>query len=397
MPHTSSGVPPAGVAPTGAVPRTGSVPAAPTVPEESPMSRTALRPTTRRRPRWQVTLAAASAATLLAACGGGGDDEASGSSGGGGNGELQEVTFLNILPLESLTFTPELVAASCGYFEEQGLDVTFETTQGSAPAIQTVLAGGALITRVGDMETMLAVGERDAPLVNVGQINKTGTIRFVSAKADPLESPEDIEGRLMGTPSEGGTSEIILKLVAATAGISPDDVQTQVVGVAPGVFDLVTSGRIGGYIVSLDTSVALSQQQPDAVIYNPSDDVQSGGQVYVTSRDQADDPDKQEQLRKYLAAVKAAVQFVAGDQANGYAETTKCLADYEIPTMEDPEVAKAALDQYVESWTAAGDGEIARTVDEQWQTVYDEMSGSGFVPEGLDPAEWYTNDFAPAP
>ena len=26
--------------------------------------------------------------------------------------------------------------------------------------------------------------------------------------------------------------------------------------------------------------------------------------------------------------------------------------------------------------------------------VYEEMSGSGFVPEGLDPSEWFTNDFA---
>ncbi|NEK56333.1 ABC transporter substrate-binding protein [Geodermatophilus sabuli] len=354
-----------------------------------------------RRPRWQVTLAAVSAATLLAACGGG-DDEAAGDGGGtggggGGGGELQEVTFLNILPLESLTFTPELVAQACGHFEEQGLDVSFETTQGSAQAIQTVIAGGALITRVGDMETMLAIGERDAPLVNVGQIFKTGTIRFVSAQSDPLETAADIEGRLMGTPSEGGTSEIILKLAAASAGINPDDVQTQVVGLAPGVFDLVTSGRIGGYIVSLDTAVALEEQQPDAVIYAPSDDVESGGQVYITSQEQADDPEKQEQLRSYLAAIKAAVQFVAEDEANDFAETIECLSEYDIPTLQDPAVAQGALSQYVESWTAAGEGEIARTVDEQWTAVYEEMSGSGFVPEGLDPAEWYTNDFAPAP
>ena len=76
---------------------------------------------------------------------------------------MQDVTFLNILPLESLTFTPELVAASCGYFEDHGLNVSFETTQGSAQAIQTVIAGGALITRVGDMETMVATGERERP------------------------------------------------------------------------------------------------------------------------------------------------------------------------------------------------------------------------------------------
>lgn len=361
------------------------------------MSRTPLRPD-RHRSVWRTTLAVATATTLLAACGGGDEDSAQGAGGGGGGGgggELQEVTFLNILPLESLTFTPELVASSCGMFENNGLDVTFETTQGSAQAIQTVLAGGALISRVGDMEMMLAVAERDAPLVNVGQIFKTGTIRFVSAQSDALEEAADIEGRLMGTPSEGGTSEIILKVAAASAGIDPDDVETQVVGLAPGVFDLVTSGRIGGYIVSLDTAVALEAQQPEAVVYAPSDDVESGGQIYVTSQDQADDPEKQEQLRSYLAAIKEAVQFVAADQANDFAETIECLSDYDIPTLADPEVAVGALTQYVESWTAAGEEEIARTVPEQWQAVYEEMSGAGFVPEGLDPEEWLSNDFAP--
>jgi NitT/TauT family transport system substrate-binding protein len=360
------------------------------------MTRTTLRPAPRHS-RWRTALAAASAAVLLAACGGGGDEEEASGGGGdsGGGGEVQDVTFLNILPLESLTFTPELVAASCGYFEDHGLNVTFETTQGSAQAIQTVIAGGALITRVGDMETMVAIGERDAPLVNVGQINKTGTLRFVSASSDPIESAEDLEGRLMGTPSEGGTSELIIKVTAASADIPPEEVQTQVVGLAPGVFDLVSSGRIGGYVVSLDTSVSLAQQQPEAVIYSPSDDVESGGQVYITSQEQADDPETQEQLTNYLAAIKEAVQFVAEDEANDFAETIECLSEYAIPTLEDPEIGKAALTQYVESWTAAGDEEIARTVPEQWTTVYEEMSGAGFVPEGLDPEEWFTNDFAP--
>src|SRR4051795_7559685 len=242
--------------------------------KESPMTRMPLR-SARRRPRWRLTLAAVSATALLAACGGGGGEEksSSGSSGsGGGGGEVegaaQDVTFLNILPLESLTFTPELVASSCGYFKDHNLNVTFQTTQGSAQAIQTVIAGSALITRVGDMETMVATGEKHAPLLNVGQINKTGTIRFVSDKSDPIKTAADLKDRLMGTPSEGGTSELIIKVAASSAGIDPDQVKTQVVGLAPGVFDLVSSGRIGGYVVSLDTAVALQKQQPDAVIYS---------------------------------------------------------------------------------------------------------------------------------
>jgi NitT/TauT family transport system substrate-binding protein len=342
----------------------------------------------RRRPRLAV-LALGLVSTLLAACGGGGSGSDSSSNASGGT---QEVTFLNILPLASLTFTPDLVADSCGYFEKHGLKVNFETTQGSPPAIQTVLAGKALLTRIGDLEVMQANGAKNADLLAVGTVNKTTTIRFISAKSDPLSSAEDLKGRLMGTPSAGGTSEQLLKLTAASAGIAADDVKTQVVGLAPGVFDLVTSGRIGGYVVSLDTASLLAAQQPDAVIYDPSEAIKSGGQVYVTSQDQAKDKQKQDQLRKYMAAISDAISFIQKDEANGFSETLKCLQKYDIAAAKDTAVATATLKEYVASWTQ---GDILSTDEQTWQAVYKENVGSDFVPSGKDPSKWFTNDYVP--
>ena len=103
----------------------------------------------RRRPgrRTRGIVALGLAGALVTACGGGGGgDSAADAAGSSGSGELQDVTFLNILPLETLSFAPELVADACGYFADHGLKVTFQTTQGSAQAIQTVIAGSALIT-----------------------------------------------------------------------------------------------------------------------------------------------------------------------------------------------------------------------------------------------------------
>src|SRR5262245_14940902 len=92
------------------------------------------RPSRSPARRWCATsgrvVALGVAASVLAACGGGAGTE-SDSSGGG----VDELTFLNILPMESLSFTPEMVADGCGYFRKQNLDVSFETTDGSAPAI----------------------------------------------------------------------------------------------------------------------------------------------------------------------------------------------------------------------------------------------------------------------
>src|SRR3954453_9997747 len=341
---------------------------------------------------WRTVLVAGLASTLLVACGGGGNSASGSDSASSSSAGVQEVTFLNILPLASLTFTPDLVADSCGYFEKHGLKVSFETTQGSPPAIQTVLAGKALLTRIGDLEVMQANGATNADLLAVGTVKKTTPIRFVSAKSDPLNSAEDLKGRLMGTPSAGGTSEQLLKLTAASAGINPDDVKTQVVGLAPGVFDLVTSGRIGGYVVSLDTASLLAAQQPEAVIYDPSEAIKSGGQVYVTSQDQAKDKKKQDQLRKYMAAVSDAIAFVQKDAANDFSGTLKCLQKYDIAAVKDPAVAKATLNAYVRSWTQGG-GVI--TDEQTWQTVYKENVGSDFVPSGKDPSQWFTNDYVP--
>lgn len=342
-----------------------------------------------RRPRRGRILPALAAlltgSAVLAACGGGGATTEDGR---------QKVTFLNILPLESLSYSAEMIADTKGFFAARGLDVTFEATQGSAPAIQTVLAGSAQITRIGDIETMVAAGKRGAPLVNIGEVIHRGTIRMISTKQRPITRAEDFRGKLVGTPSEGGTSSITLDLVAGSAGIAPDQVRRQVVGLSPGVFDLLTAGRVDSYIVSLDTAVLLQKTRPDAVVYDPNDDISSGAQLYATSAAQAADPAKQDQLRRYLAAISDAVAFISQDKPHGYTETMRAIASkYQVPALANPAVARASLDGYVASYNA-GDAPVG-TSPQRWAAAYREVSGIGLVDPGKDPAQWVDNRFAP--
>lgn len=323
---------------------------------------------------------------LLAGCGGSDEKTADG---------LDEVTFLNVLPFESLSFSPEMIADTKGMFAAHGLHVTFQATQGSAPGIQTVLAGSALITRIGDIETMVAAGNRNAPLVAVGEVIHEGTIRMISTTAKPIQRAADFRGKLVGTPSEGGTSSITLDLVAGSAGIAPDQVRRQVVGLSPGVFDLLTAGRVDSYIVSLDTAVLLDQTRPEAVVYDPNTDISSGAQMYATSAAQAKDPAKADQLRRYMAAIQEAITFLTADKANGYAETMKLIASkFEVPALKNPAAATASLDAYVESFNA-GDSPVGIS-PQSWAARYGEVSGIGQVPKGLDPARWIDTSMAPA-
>ncbi|MDT0352172.1 ABC transporter substrate-binding protein [Pseudonocardia charpentierae] len=309
---------------------------------------------------------------------------------------LDEITFLNILPLESLSFAPEMVATAGGYFERHGLDVHFEATQGSPPALQTVIAGSALLTRVGDIETMVAAGERGAPLVVVGSALPRGPVRMVSSRREPITTADGFRGKLVGIPSQGGTSEFTLNLVLAAKDVPAADVQRQVVGLAPGVFDLVRAGRLDAYVVSLDTSVILLHQQPDAVVYDPNADIAAGAQVYVTSADQAADPAQQDRLRRYLLAVREAMQFIADDAPGGFAQTKRIIASrYEVPSLTDPGVADDALQRYLASYTAPDGGGYLSTSPDRWAVAYEEMAGLGLVRPDLDPSRWMTNQFLP--
>lgn len=330
-------------------------------------------------------LAAGGTGVLLAGCG---SDESSGGSSGGAPGSTQ-VTFLTVTPI-SLSFTPEIIADVGGHFADNGLEVTLEATRGSAQAIQTVLAGGALLTRIGDIETMIAIAEQDAPLVNIGMLIKNSTLRFVSGKSDPLQEPADWEGKLMGVPSEGGTSETTLDLVLAAGGVPLDSVERQVVGLAPGTFDLVKQGRIAGYVVGTDVAIQLQQQDPDVVVFKPGEVITSGGQHYATSQEQLES--ERDTLQAYMTAIRAAVDFVLADEELD--ETLELMrSKYDFETLGNEDVAKESLRQYKESWTLGEGAENPLlTSADRWNQAYEELVGAGQINEGLDPSQWITNE-----
>jgi NitT/TauT family transport system substrate-binding protein len=342
----------------------------------------------RRASRRAFAALAACFALLLAGCGG-----ASPTAGAPGGGNLTPVTFLNVLPIESLTFTPEIMAQADGHFAREGLDVQFQVTRGSAQAIQTVIAGSALLTRVGDTEMMVAAGGRGAPISAFGQPSQQSTLRIVSAADDPIRTPADMRGRTIGIPSEGGTSETLVDTLAATAGLTDADLSKQVVGLAPGVYELVQQGRIDAYVVALDTAVVVQRQQPDAVVLDPSQVIAGGTQVYITSRSALADAAQRDVLQRFLRAVRAAQESVIADQSLD-ATLEKLGSAYDIPILREPEVAKETLRQYIASWQAGG-GQLLEISPDAWATVYDESVTVGLVPGGLDASSWFTNELVP--
>jgi NitT/TauT family transport system substrate-binding protein len=335
-----------------------------------------------KRSALTVTAAAAGPA-VLAACG-------SPAASGGGDGRL---TFLSPLPLETLALALEQLAVAGGHFKKHGLDVHLQAAKGTPQAMQTLLSGIAPVARVGQIDIMTAITDSNQPLVNIATCFRTSALRFVYSKERPLSRPEDMLGKTMGVPSEGGTSDKVVSLVLAGAGLDPKRTKRQVVGLTPGTFNLVQRGRLAGYVVSIDTANILTSQNPDAGVFDPTRYVKADSQVYVTTKDALQ---KQgDNLRAFLAGIRDAMAAMVAEKT--FDATLKQLRDtYSYATLENDRIAKASLTMLRDSWTGRDPSRPLLVTDQNaWAAGYKELTDAGLVKTGGDPASWFDNGLLP--
>jgi NitT/TauT family transport system substrate-binding protein len=304
------------------------------------------------------------------------------------------LTFLSPIPIETLSLAPELLAVAGGHFKKHGLDVTLQPAKGTSQAMQAVLSGVAPVSRLGQIDVMTALTTTKQPLVNIATPFRTSAVRFVySKRKHPVEKPEDLVGRTMGVPSEGGNSDKVVSLVMAAAGLDPKECERQVVGLTPGTFNLVQRGRIAGYVVSVDTANVLKAQEPDAGVFDPSKYAKSDAQVYATSKDALEK--QADGLRAFLAAIQDAMAAMVADQYFG--ETIAQLRGaYSFATLDDDQIARASLTMLREGWTG-GDPSRPLLVTEKaaWAAGYRELADAGMLDGGRDPAPWFDNSLLP--
>jgi len=344
----------------------------------------------RRRIARRIGVIAAAGALVLTGC-------AAGGSGGGGDGAPKHVTITTFLPLESLTFTPEMVASAGGFFEKHGLDVTVQPVQGAPAAVQSVLGGAALTTRVSSIDIMPAM-DQGQKVKGIGTMSYGTTLRLVSVDKKPLRTAADLKGTTIGMGSTGGTSERTLDLTLDSAGIPRDSVKREVVPVSAATLELVRQGKLDGYIVSMDTAAAIKEQNKDAVVGGSDLLSAPDMQVWLAMDDSLKDPEKADELKRVLAAIHDAVAYVRDDAKNGYKNVIATMKKkWTFPSIEgDAPIAPSVLDEYVASGWFNPDGQILTNADETWKKAYELYTSSGLVSGKNDPMAWLSDDLIPA-
>src|SRR5215213_8661210 len=330
----------------------------------------------------------AGAGALLAACGDDDDDSAGGggaatseqSGDGGGGGGGGTVQVVNILPPQ-LGYAAELIADMDGYFKKEDLTVKVNTARGSAPAIQAILSGTALLSWVGWLESVIAIANRGAPLQAVAFTARRSTLKLVSDNKNPMRTPQDLVGERIGIPSEGGTSETTLDLMLANEGIDPKKVQRQVTGFTPGTFELIKQKRIAGFIIGGSQEQQFREAQPTSVFLETAKYVQDG-LCYITSQDGV--KNNKAQIEAYMRALKGAMEQIVDDGPE-YTDTLRKLrAKYDFPELKSDTVAKYYLKYNTDNWMLDGREKLLKVDKEKWQATYDAAAKVKAAKGGVD-------------
>jgi NitT/TauT family transport system substrate-binding protein len=219
----------------------------------------------------RVVASGAALALLLTACGSddGGDDatatddtaaaEESGDDGeaatddgeaaadDGGSGELQDVSFRFNIHAYGL-HAPFVYAQEMGFYEEEGLNVSFGEGQGSETT-GALVADGSDDFGLVDLPGITSLVDQDAPVQSVAIVEQRSPLAIISLADSGIEEPEDLHGTTI--VMEGGDLESFESFVEV-AGLDIDQIETLTMadtaqaaalesGRVDGVFGWVTS------------------------------------------------------------------------------------------------------------------------------------------------------------
>ncbi|MDP3699567.1 MAG: ABC transporter substrate-binding protein [Hylemonella sp.] len=166
----------------------------------------------------------------------------------------------------SLYYLPLTLAEQLGYFKAEGLDVEITDFSGGARALQAVMGGSA--------DVVSGAYEHTINLQNKGQMFQAFVLQGrapqialgVSTRTLPnYKSVADLRGKKIGVSAPGSSTNMMVNLVLAHAGLKADDVSFVAVGTSAGALTALRSGQIDA-MSNIDPVMTMLEQKGDVRI-----------------------------------------------------------------------------------------------------------------------------------
>jgi ABC-type nitrate/sulfonate/bicarbonate transport system substrate-binding protein len=255
--------------------------------------------------------AAAAAVLLLTGCGGPAEEEPAAGGGGAGDPRSLTVADTNGAPLYFLQYGDQE-----GFFDDAGVDLTIQPSQGGATVIPALISGDIDIAG-SNVVSALVAASRGLPVQMVagGTSTAEDPEQDFSALMVAPESPVTDIGQLAGQPiavnSLANINDIVLGSMLEEAGLSYDSVQFVEIPF-PEMAATVASGDVAAAMI-IEPFVTVAEGQGLKIIGRPYSDLRPGLQIgtyLMTAESVASDP---EAVEAFQRGVQATADAIAAD------------------------------------------------------------------------------------
>ena len=161
------------------------------------------------------------------------------------------------------------VAKDAGFFDKNGLDVSFIFIGGSGVMTQA-LVGGSVQIAVGGGSAAVASSLAGIDLVMTSSLIHKPVLRYLVTRKE-ITRPEQLKGKTLGISRFGSSSNMLLRLTLKKIGLDPQrDVAVLQVGSAPLRVGALKTGSIDGSLMSMGERV-LTDEAGFPVLFDLAD------------------------------------------------------------------------------------------------------------------------------
>lgn len=294
----------------------------------------------------------------------------------------EKVNYLLPAPGFLPAFAPWQLAKHKGYFEAEGLDVTFQTAKGGVDVAKQVGVGNAPIGgAIGD--TSILVRPNGIPIRSVALMGGGSLVQVVARADRDIEKVEDLKGKTITVLGYQDTTFYAAQGVLASRGLTRNDVNIQAAG-PQGVWKLLVEGKADAMMGVPDWIGIVKSQGVKVNIFNAKDYFPSMAQAIVASDEMiAKNPKLIEGLVR--ASLKG-LQLIMDDPAAAAADYVKAVPRWKEPAMV------ATFKMYNE-YTYPGQEKLGVMDEAKLAKLQDFYHEAGFIKKKVPVEDLYTNKF----
>jgi NitT/TauT family transport system substrate-binding protein len=327
-----------------------------------------------------IPAAAVAAAVMAAACGVGATPSPAAT---------KLTVGLGFIP--SVQFAQFYLADQAGYYDAEGLDVTFQN-EIDANLVPKV-GQGQVDIGISDGTSVIPAVSQGIPIRYIATVYGQFPSIVFAKKSSGIDAAADLKGKKLGIPGRYGSSWIMLQALLGSANLTPDDLEIveypdfgQGAAVGQGAVDAATG-------FANNEPVQLQLSGTPTVVLHVDDITPLPGPGLIVSTATASS--KHDAVAGFVRATLKAMREITADPAKGLDAAVKAVPEL----AQDRDTQAAILDATIAVWQRAGSTDPANlgSIDRDgWQASIDYLTSLGLVPKPVTVDGLVSEEFLPA-